>query len=124
MKNRIAITNFNPLIPMPGTSLYKKMEAEGRLLYKKWWLSDSYRYGETAFMPKHMTPEQLRDGCLKMRMDFYSAKSVIRRLFSSPVNFLPLNFFVFILANVISHREILQKQGQMLGGYLYEADAD
>lgn len=124
VKNRIAITNFNPLIPMPGTSLYKKMEAEGRLLYKKWWLSDSYRYGETAFMPKHMTPEQLRDGCLKMRMDFYSAKSVIRRLFSSPVNFLPLNFFVFILANVISHREILQKQGQMLGGYLYEADAD
>lgn len=122
--NKIAVTNFNPLIPMPGTGVYKRMEAEGRLLYKKWWLSDRYRYGETAFIPKHMSPEQLRDGCLKMRTDFYSARCILKRLFSNPINFIPLNFFVFILANVISHREILKKQGQLLGGILNEADVD
>ena len=124
VKNKIAVTNFNPLIPMPGTGVYKRMEKEGRLLYKKWWLSDRYRYGETAFIPKNMSPEQLRDGCLKMRTDFYSARCILKRLFSNPINFIPLNFFVFILANVISHGEILKKQGQLLGGILNEADVD
>lgn len=124
VKNKIAVTNFNPLIPMPGTGVYRRMEKEGRLLYKKWWLSDRYRYGETAFIPQHMSPEQLRDGCLKMRTNFYSAKCILKRLFSNPINFLPLNFFVFVLANVISHKEILKKQGQLLGGVLNETDAD
>ena len=124
VRNKIAVTNFNPLIPMPGTGVYRRMEKEGRLLYKKWWLSDRYRYGETAFIPQHMSPEQLRDGCLKMRTDFYSAKCILKRLFSNPINFLPLNSFVFVLANVISHKEILKKQGQLLGGMLNETDTD
>lgn len=124
VKNKIAVTNFNPLIPMPGTEVYERMEKEGRLLYKKWWLSDRYRYGETAFIPKNMSPEQLRDGCLKMRTDFYSAGCILKRLFSNPIHFIPLNFFVFLLTNVISHREILRKQGQLLGGILNEADVD
>lgn len=124
VKNKLAVTNFNPLIPMPGTKVYSRMEEQGRLLYKKWWLSDRYRYGETAFLPKNMTPEQLRDGCLKMRTDFYSVKCVLRRLFSNPVNFLPMNLPVFALANIISHKEIRRKQGQLLGGILNETDAD
>ncbi len=124
VKNKIAVTNFNPLIPMPGTGVYNRMEQEGRLLYKKWWLSDKYRYGETAYVPKNMTPQQLRDGCLKMRTDFYSAGCVIRRLFSNPINFIPLNLFVFVLANIISHKEIHKKQGQLLGGILNETDVD
>lgn len=124
VKNKMAVTNFNPLIPMPGTEVYRQMEEQGRLRYKKWWLSDKYRYGETAFLPKNMSPDELMNGCLKMRTDFYSAGCIIKRLFSNPVNFRPLNFFVFILANIISHREILKKQGQLLGGILNEADAD
>lgn len=124
VENKIAVTNFNPLIPMPGTEVYERMEREGRLLYRKWWLSDRYRYGETAFTPKNMSPEQLRDGCLKMRTDFYSVRCILKRLFSNPIHFIPLNFFVFLLANVISHREILRKQGQLLGGILNEADVD
>lgn len=124
VKNKIAVTNFNPLIPMPGTKVYSRMEAQGRLLYKKWWLSDNYRYGETAYKPMNMTPDELRNGCLKMRTDFYSAGCILKRLFSNPVNFKPLNFFVFVLANIISHREIHKKQGQLLGGILNETDAD
>ncbi len=124
VKNKIAVTNFNPLIPMPGTAVYKKMEQDKRLIYKKWWLSDDYRYGETAFVPKHMTANQLRDGCLKIRTDFYSVGCILKRLFSNPINFLPLNFFVFVLANIISHKEILKKQGQLLGGKFNETDTD
>ncbi|MDO5558465.1 MAG: radical SAM protein [Oscillospiraceae bacterium] len=124
VKHNIAVTNFNPLIPMPGTPVYSRMERDGRLRYKKWWLSDKYRYGETAFIPAGMTPDQLRDGCLKIRTDFYSVRCIFRRLFSNPVNLTPMNMFVFLLANFISRKEIHKKQGQLLGGILNEADTD
>ena len=128
VRNNIAVTNFNPLIPMPGTEVYARMEREGRLRYGKWWLSDKYRYGETAFIPKNITPEGLQNGCLKMRTDFYSYGCILKRLFGNRYNFLPLNFFVFTAANLISRREIRKKQGQLLGGVLGdakdEADAD
>ena len=124
VRNKIAVTNFNPLIPMPGTEVYDRMEREGRLRYRKWWLSNKYRYGETAFVPKHMTPEDLQNGCLKMRTDFYSLRCIFKRLFGNKYNFLPLNLFVFMAANLISGKEIKKKQGQMLGGVLGEADAD
>lgn len=124
VKNNLAVTNFNPLIPMPGTRVYNRMEEQNRLIYKKWWLSDKYRYGETAFIPKNMTPQQLCEGCLKMRTDFYSVRCIFKRLFSNPANFLPMNLLVFILANLISRREIHKKQGQLLGGILNETNAD
>ena len=123
-RNSLAVTNFNPLIPMPGTEVYLRMEREGRLRYKKWWLSDRYRYGETAFLPKNMTPQELQDGCLKMRTDYYSFGCIIKRLFGNKYNFLPMNFFVFMATNLISKKEIKSKQGQLLGGVLGEADAD
>ena len=100
------------------------MVQQGRLRYEKWWLSDSYRYGETAFIPKNMTAEELSEGCLKIRRKFYSVGCILRRLFSNPINFTPVNFTVFMLANFISRREIDKKQGQILGGILNEADAD
>lgn len=124
VKNKMSVTNFNPLIPMPGTGVYERMEKEGRLRYKKWWLSDKYRYGETAFLPKNMTPEELQNGCLKMRTDFYSVGCILKRLFSNRANFIPINFLVFVLANFISRKEIHKKQGQLLGGILNETDAD
>lgn len=124
VRNHLAVTNFNPLIPMPGTPVYDRMEQEGRLLYKKWWLSDQYRYGETAYRPKHMTPEELRDGCLRIRTRFYSPGCILKRFFANPIHLLPWNFVVFLLVNVISAKEIHAKQGQMLGGILNETDVD
>ena len=124
VKNHIAVTNFNPLIPMPGTGVYRKMEEQGRLLYKKWWLSDHYRYGDTAYRPAHMTPEELKDGCLRIRTKYYSIGCILKRLFSDRMYFRPMNLFVFLAANLISRREIHKKQGQLLGGILNETDVD
>ena len=124
IRNHIAVTNFNPLIPMPGTGVYQRMVAEQRLRYRKWWLSDTYRYGETAFLPKHMTPEELQEGCLRIRKRFYSVPCIFRRLFGNPLHLLPGNLLIFLLANFVSKREISKKQGQILGGYLHEADTD
>ena len=124
VRNHIAVTNFNPLIPMPGTGVYRRMEQEGRLIRRKWWLSDTYRYGDTAFLPKHMTPEQLAAGCLRIRTEFYSLPCIFRRLRGSLRYMQPMSLLIFLLANLISGREIRRKQGQLLGGYLHEADTD
>lgn len=125
VRNHIAVTNFNPLIPMPGTGTYQRMEQEKRLRYVHWWLSDTYRYGETAFLPKHITPEELQAGCLSMRTRFYSLPCILKRLFGAPHHLYPRNIGIFLLANIISGREIQAKQGQLLGGVLGdEADAD
>jgi len=124
VRNRLAVTNFNPLRPMPGTGVYRRLEEENRLIHKKWWLSDRYRYGDTAFIPASMTPDELRDGCLRIRTAFYSTGCILKRLFSNPAHLSPWNAFVFLSANLISRKEIRAKQGQLLGGILNETDAD
>ena len=124
VRNHIAVTNFNPLIPMPGTEVYARMEREGRLRYKKWWLSDAYRYGETAFLPRRMTPEDLQEGCMRMRTQFYSLPCILRRFFGNLRHLNPVTGFVFLLANLISGREIKAKYGQLLGGVLGAPDTD
>ncbi len=43
---------FNHVTPFPGTPLYQRMEAEGRLLYDAWWLDDRYRYNMVPFRPQ------------------------------------------------------------------------
>ncbi|MBR3045297.1 MAG: B12-binding domain-containing radical SAM protein [Oscillospiraceae bacterium] len=124
VRNHITITNFNPLIPMPGTPVYQRMQEQGRLLFRKWWLSDKYRYGDTAYRPRNMSPDELREGCLYMRTEFYSLRCILRRLLGNPLHLKPVNLMIYLLANIISAKEIRAKQGQLLGGLLHEADAD
>ena len=63
VKHNFAVANFNPLIPMPNTKLYKRLESQGRLLYDKWWLQEGLCYGETVFKPSMMTPKELEQAC-------------------------------------------------------------
>ena len=71
-----------------------------------------------------MSPDELREGCLYMRTEFYSLRCILRRLFGNPLHLRPVNLMIYLLANIISTKEIRAKQGQLLGGLLHEADAD
>jgi radical SAM superfamily enzyme YgiQ (UPF0313 family) len=115
MKHNFTVANFNPLIPMPGTPLYKRLEQEGRLIYDKWWLSEVYCYGDTAYRPRQLSPEELRDGCKSIRYSFYGVRSILKRLFAGGFHLKPYNFFLFMALNIISNREIHRKQGRLLG---------
>ena len=113
-KHRFAIANFNPLIPTPGTKLYARLEQEGRLLYNKWWNDAEYRYGDTVFQPKGMTPEQLAESCRRARYSFYSFLGIVARF--RGVNIMGwFNIWTFLLSNLISGTSIRQKQGRRLG---------
>lgn len=121
MRHNFTVANFNPLIPMPGTNLYRRLEEEGRLIYDKWWLNDKYCYGDTAYLPKLLSPEELRDGCKLVRYRFYGWRSILKRLFAGSFHRKPYNFFLFMAINFISRKEIHRKQGRPLGGTEDEA---
>ena len=113
-KHRFAIANFNPLIPTPGTKLYVRLEQERRLLFDKWWTDPEYRYGDTAYKPNGMTPEELAESCRRARYSFYSFGGIISRL--RGVNIKGWNqIWTYLIANIISRISIRQKQGRRLG---------
>ena len=115
LNNNLAVANFNPLMLLPGTPLLTRMEEEGRLRFKKWWLDPSYRYGDAMFVPKSMSPEELRDGCRNARYRFNTWRSILKRLFAEKVNHRSLlHIIVFLVINGISQSEIHRKQGEKL----------
>lgn len=115
--NKFAIANFNPLMPMPGTNLYKRLDEEDRLTFKKWWTNPSYRYGDAMLKPKLMTEQELMESCKNARYEFNSYKNIFKRLLNYRANFRNIeNISIFLLANFISKFEIKAKQGEKLGG--------
>jgi radical SAM superfamily enzyme YgiQ (UPF0313 family) len=83
---------FNILTPFPGTRLYKRLDAEGRILTRDW--SKYNGRADVVFQPRHMSPEALLAGYQYAQARFYSWGSVCRRLSRSPVQLfwtLPLN---------------------------------
>lgn len=80
IKKRFYIANFYQLTPFPGTPLYKRLEEENRLLYKKWWLEKDYSYGKIVYKPKSIEPLELAQECWRARKKFYSIKSILLRL--------------------------------------------
>lgn len=114
--NKFMLANFNPLTPMPGTRLFDRLAKEGRLTHERWWLEESYRYGGATFRPRGMTADELTQGCLDARKAFNTAGSIASRLLDFRTNArTPARAGFYLLANLISRREIHAKQGQKLG---------
>ena len=76
VRNRIETVTSHILTPYPGTVLYDRMLAEGRLLTHDLSL---YNTAHVVFRPKGMTPEELYQGYLWMYRQIYSLKNILRR---------------------------------------------
>lgn len=99
---------FNILTPFPGTRLFQRLEAEGRILSYDWQKYNSR--SDVVFRPKNMSSEELLAGFQAAARRFYTPGSILKRLSRSPVGLywtLPLN-----LAYHIS----LRKFGFAVGG--------
>lgn len=72
------------LTPLPKTPLYYQLKEEGRLITDDW----SYYNGKTrvAFKPKNMSEEELFEGYMWFRKNFYSLKSIMTRVKKSRAN--------------------------------------
>jgi radical SAM superfamily enzyme YgiQ (UPF0313 family) len=116
LRHRFFITAFNHLTPFPGTPLYHRLEAEGRLLYDRWWLHPEYRYGMVPFQPRRMSAEQVEQGCIQMRTEFYRLASIVQRGLDWRVNCdRPAMLANFALINWMIRREVMQRVSYPLG---------
>ena len=67
---------FNVLTPLPGTPVFNKMDAEGRILTKDW---SKYTQTQTVFKPKNMTVDELNNGLIKVVKEFHTPNNMIKR---------------------------------------------
>ncbi|MBI5096692.1 MAG: DUF4070 domain-containing protein, partial [Nitrospirae bacterium] len=89
-ENRIELAMFNILTPLPGTGLYKKMDAEGRIIDRDW---SHYDGRHVVFKPRLMSPETLQEGFFWAYHRFYSVPSILKRVLPS-FRYLPAKYLL------------------------------
>jgi radical SAM superfamily enzyme YgiQ (UPF0313 family) len=84
---KVDLPRYAVATPFPNTGLYRRLEAEGRLLHRNWAL---YDVEHVVFQPRRMSPERLQDGLEWTWRQSYSVRSMITRLGGAPWSILPL----------------------------------
>jgi radical SAM superfamily enzyme YgiQ (UPF0313 family) len=83
---------FNILTPYPGTPLFRRLDAQGRILTRDWGKYNGRT--DVVFRPSQMSVDELLAGFQYANRRFYSLPSVAKRTWRSPVQIwwaLPLN---------------------------------
>lgn len=117
LANKFTFAAFNILMPYPDTPMYRKLEAEGRLLYGgKWWLHPDYRFNSAAFRPASCSPEELTQACWEARKRFNSLSSLVYRALDFKTNMRnPVRFGTYLQFNPIFRKEVFKKHGMRFG---------
>jgi radical SAM superfamily enzyme YgiQ (UPF0313 family) len=77
----IETATFQILTPYPGTALYERMEAAGRLTTRDW---EQYDTRHVVYAPRLLTPAALEAGYWGAYRDFYRWRSILRGASSKP----------------------------------------
>ncbi len=75
VEHGIETATFHVLTPYPGTALYARMQAQGRIEHHEW---DLYDTRHAVFRPARMSAEQLEAGYWRAYRDFYRWGSILR----------------------------------------------
>jgi radical SAM superfamily enzyme YgiQ (UPF0313 family) len=102
---QLTMALFAILTPYPGTKLYQRLLAEGRLTDPRWWLSRNHDLGSPYFVPARMSRERLHEGWVRAWRRFYAPSSILRRWtlrrkssWIQTLGYLPLNVMQHQLA--------------------------
>jgi radical SAM superfamily enzyme YgiQ (UPF0313 family) len=74
---QIDLPRFTVVTPFPGTPLYRRLSAEGRLLSNDW---DYYDGQHVVFTPRGMSPEELQRGLRRTWQRCYRWPAIAKRL--------------------------------------------
>jgi radical SAM superfamily enzyme YgiQ (UPF0313 family) len=77
----IETATFHILTPYPGTALYQRLAAQGRITSQNWDLFDTRH---VVFRPAKMAPQVLEAGYWRAYRDFYSWGSITRAAWTKP----------------------------------------
>jgi len=72
-RNGLYDIDLSILTPIPGSRLYQQLKEEGRLLSQDWY---RYNWHHVNFMPKNLTPKELKEGVNWVYGKFYSPEEV------------------------------------------------
>ena len=78
---KIDLPRFAVVTPFPGTPLFRRLEAEGRILTRNWELYDGQ---QVVFQPARMSVDELQRGIEQAWRHAYGFASIARRLRASP----------------------------------------
>jgi radical SAM superfamily enzyme YgiQ (UPF0313 family) len=117
LENRFTFSAFNILMPYPGTPLYDRLKAEGRLLYDdSWWLHPDYRFNDAAFAPAKMTAEELTNVCHTVRKRYNSIPSLLHRFADIKTNMRTIQrILLYWRYTTIFRNEVYRKHGMRFG---------
>ena len=117
LKNRFTFSAFNILMPYPGTPLYDRLKAEGRLLYDDcWWLHPEYRFNDAAYVPAKMTPGELTEACHTARKRYNSIPGLLHRFADIKTNMRTLQrILLYWRYTTIFRSEVYRKHGMRFG---------
>jgi radical SAM superfamily enzyme YgiQ (UPF0313 family) len=77
VRMKLPAATFSILTPYPGTRLMKKLEQEGRIIDRNW---EHYSGTRSVFKPAMMTPDQLDEGRMWVKQEFYSYRNIFNRV--------------------------------------------
>lgn len=116
MREKFFVTAFNHMQPFPGTPLYRRMQEEGRLIYDRWWLEPSYRFGQIVFDPRSMSRDELYERLRETRRRYFSLPSIAERATGLRANLAsPESAYYYFFVNWILRRELNEKWVTPLG---------
>lgn len=75
--NKVETVTAHILTPYPGTKLFQRFKAEGRIFDTDW---SHYNTAHVVYQPKNMTPEELYNGYRWFYSKFYSMSNIYRRM--------------------------------------------
>lgn len=81
IRNRIETVTSHIMTPYPGTVLYDRLKAEGRITTDDLSL---YNTANVVFRPARMSAEELQSGYLWMYRQVYSFRNILRRMPEKP----------------------------------------
>ncbi len=78
----VDLPRFAILTPFPGTPLFRRLDAEGRILTRNW---EQYDGQHVVHLPKLMTPRELQEGHERAWKAVYSRRAIWKRLSNARV---------------------------------------
>lgn len=77
LESNIETLQSTRLTPFPGTPLFEKLKAEGRIFDMDW---SHYDFFHVVHQPRNMEVDELHKGTAWLQKQFYSRKHIIRRI--------------------------------------------
>jgi len=108
-KGNLDALQLTVLTPLPGTPLYSRFKADGRIFDHNW---QHYDLGHVVFRPRHLTPAELAKGHARLLREFYSWQAIMVRAIRQ-IHYLAWPDIALAFTLGIGYRFKLRKTGVM-----------